>query len=450
MKPESTESNADFLEKMRRQFDFGPYPRVPLDKAPKDDGNELFVHNLITPYYLRHRRTTSTSGKVILDAGCGTGYKALVLAKANPGAKVIGVDISPKSIDLARQRLDYHGYQDSVEFHVLAIEDLRQLGLEFDYINCDEVLYFFDDIARGLAALGSVLKPDGIIRSNLHSKLQRGLYFQAQELFNLMGLMENDSEELAMPVVVETMKALNSNVVLKQQAWKAFYEDESNDSGKEEILANHLLRGDKGYRINDLFEALNRADLAFLSMVDWRHWNVADLFKEPDNLPSYIAMGLADSLPEVQLTIYELLHPVHRLLDFWCCLPQSSEEPPIDTWPLEVWQTALVTLHPQLCTEFFKTAVIEAIEKGEPLVISTFLSLPTLKPVTVDHPTACLLLHLWDGPKPFPALVELWLRIHPVNLLTLAPLSMEEAYQQVASAMSKLEVFLYVMVEQIG
>jgi len=432
---------------MRRQFDFGPYPRIHIDKEPSSDSNLLFIHNLLTSYYLRHRQITSTDGKVILDAGCGTGYKALVLAKANPGAKVIGIDLSPKSIELAQQRLEYHGYKDSVEFHVLDIENLPQLGMQFDYINCDEVLYFFDDIASGLSALESVLNPEGIIRANLHSMLQRKIFFQAQELFGLMGLMEEFSEDMAIPIVVETMKALQPSVTLKKFGWKPDYEDE--EKNVEALLANHLLQGDKGYRVADLFDALRRANLDFVRMVNWRHWDVADLFKEPDNLPSYLAMGLADSPPETQLTIYELLHPAHRLLDFWCSHPlENSDYLPLESWSLQEWQTSQVALHPQLQTEAFKKAAIEAIQQNSTLTVSTFISLPALKPVIVSHSVAGLLLQLWQGPKPFQALVDIWQRAHAIDLVTLEPVSRAEAAQQVADALSKLEVFLYVLVEQ--
>jgi 2-polyprenyl-3-methyl-5-hydroxy-6-metoxy-1,4-benzoquinol methylase len=446
-----SESQADFLERMRRQFDFGPYPRYPIDKAPREESNELFIHNLATPYYLRYQKTIDVSGKVILDAGCGTGYKALVLAHANPGAKVVGIDLSPHSIELAKQRLAYHNRQDSVEFHVLSIEDISQLNMEFDYINCDEVLYFFDDIARGLTALKAVLKPEGIIRSNLHSQLQRRSFFQAQELMNLMGLMEDDAEEYAISVVIEMMKALLPNVFLKQHTWKPYYEDEASEPGKEEILANHLLRGDKGYRIPDLFNALNRASLDFISMTNWRHWNVIDLFQEPDNLPSYLAMGLSEVTPETALTMYELIHPVHRLLDFWCTHPRQGPEPlPVAEWTLDDWLRSKVTMHPQLRTEAFQKAALEAIQQNGPFVISTFLSLPTINPVSISYDVAALLLQLWNGPQPFAALVNFWQQTHPMNLITLEPITPEAAAQQVADALSKLEVFLYVLPEQMA
>jgi ubiquinone/menaquinone biosynthesis C-methylase UbiE len=142
----------DLREKIRQQFDTGPYPRTPLEKSPKNDAMSLYIHNLINPYYLRNQKVIETEGKLILDAGCGSGYKSLVLAEANPGAKIIGVDISEKSVDLARQRLQYHGF-DNTDFHVISIEQLPQLGLDFDYINCDEVLYLFRDPSVGLQAM---------------------------------------------------------------------------------------------------------------------------------------------------------------------------------------------------------------------------------------------------------------------------------------------------------
>jgi len=146
----------DTTEKIRQQYETSPYPRIPLEQSPKNDYLSLYIHNLLTPYYLRNQKVIETEGKVILDAGCGSGYKALTLAEANPGAKIVGIDISEESVKLAKQRLLYHGF-DNAEFYLMPIQDLPSLGLEFDYINCDEVLYLLPDIAVGLQAMKSVL-----------------------------------------------------------------------------------------------------------------------------------------------------------------------------------------------------------------------------------------------------------------------------------------------------
>jgi ubiquinone/menaquinone biosynthesis C-methylase UbiE len=151
---------SDLLEIMRQRFDSSPYPRQPLEKSPKNETDKLYIHSLVNAYYLRNQKVIDTQGKLILDAGCGSGYKSLMLAEANPGAKIVGFDISPESVKLARERLDYHGF-DNAEFHVLALEELPSLNQQFDYINCDELLYLLPDINVGLKAMQAVLKPNG-------------------------------------------------------------------------------------------------------------------------------------------------------------------------------------------------------------------------------------------------------------------------------------------------
>ncbi len=84
------EQNSELLEKIRHQFDTGNYPRHPIEASPQGDKNFLFIHNIVTPFYLRNKSVVNPRGKVILDAGCGSGYKALALAAANPGAKLSG------------------------------------------------------------------------------------------------------------------------------------------------------------------------------------------------------------------------------------------------------------------------------------------------------------------------------------------------------------------------
>ncbi len=261
---------SESLDKIRQQFDNSPYPRNPLEESPKDNLAWLYIQNLVTPYYLRNKRVITTEGKLILDAGCGTGFTSLVLAESNPGAKIIGVDLSEESVNLAQKRLEYHGFN-NVDFQALAIEDIPELGIEFDYINCDEVLYLLPDPVVGLKAMRSVLKPDGIIRANLHSAINRANYFRAQEVFKMMGLMDENPREMEIELVHETMNALKDQVVLKRQTWGSLFEE-----NKEAVLTNQLLLGDKGFTIPGMFSVLKAADLEFISMVSWRKWELMD------------------------------------------------------------------------------------------------------------------------------------------------------------------------------
>jgi ubiquinone/menaquinone biosynthesis C-methylase UbiE len=440
---EMTSLASDVWEKIRQQFDISPYPRVPLDASPKKIPDLLYNHNLVTPYYLRNQKVVDTKGKVILDAGCGSGYKSLVLAEANPGAKIVGVDISASSVKLAQQRLEYHGF-DNAEFHVLSVEDLPQLNYQFDYINCDEVLYLLPNIDNALHVMQTVLKPDGIIRSNLHSSLQRFNYFCAQKVFTMMGLMDGNPEELEMEIVVDIMKSLKDKILTKARTWNSNYEGEE---GKERILMNYLFQGDKGYTIADMFTAIRAADLEFVSMVNWREWALTDLFKDPDNLPAFLGMSLPEISIEERLQLFELLHPVHRLLDFWCGHPgQAQTFVPLSEWADSDWQAVKVYLHPQLNTPKFKEDLVAAVTECKTFNLSEHLS--RIKEfVTIDSSMAICLLPLLDAPQPMMSLVERWIKLRPLDPVTSQPVEVTHAFNLVKQLVIALESFDYLLLE---
>jgi 2-polyprenyl-3-methyl-5-hydroxy-6-metoxy-1,4-benzoquinol methylase len=434
-------------DKIRQQFDYGPYPRIPIEAFPKDDYEQFFQHNLVTPYYLRHRRVADTQDKLILDAGCGSGYKALVLAAANPGAKIIGIDLSEQSLNLARQRFTFHKLNNA-EFYQLKLEDIAQLGLQFDYINCDEVLYLLPDPAAGLQAMQAVLKPDGLIRANLHNAYERAELYRAQQLFKFIGLMDSAPSEFEQDAVVETMNALKDAVALKSETWIGRGVANVQPEKLREVLStNFLLLNDKGYTIPDLFDLLEQANLEFVSMVNWRRWDVMDLFKQPDNLPALWGMGLADAGIQEKLHLFELLNPVHRLMDFWCTHPGSSGIP-ADQWSESEWQKAIIHLHPQLRTESFKQELIQAISHTQPFEISKQVKLPALAPVFLEASVAACLLPLWDGAQPIQVLVERFRQVRPIDPITLKPISEIAVYEKVKELLNQLDAFLYVLLEQ--
>jgi len=83
-------------------YDRSPYPRYPLEATPFNDWNALFLSNVSTARYRRDGFFRMMSGGTILDVGCGSGWKTLILAKANPDCEVIAIDPSGPSIELAQ------------------------------------------------------------------------------------------------------------------------------------------------------------------------------------------------------------------------------------------------------------------------------------------------------------------------------------------------------------
>jgi 2-polyprenyl-3-methyl-5-hydroxy-6-metoxy-1,4-benzoquinol methylase len=431
---------SDLLEKLRQQFDNTPYPRVPLETFPNDP-NRLYIHNLVTAYYQRNQKVISTRDRVILDAGCGTGYKSLELAVANPGAKVVGIDLSEESVKLARQRIEFHNVE-NVEFYAMPLEELPSLGMEFDYINNDEVLYLLPDPIVGLKAMQSVLKPDGIIRTNFHSSLQRAVYLRSQKFFKSVGLMEGTSPESDVELVRQTMQNLKDHVFIKSTAWSPLFETDD-----ERLLANHLLQGDKGWTIPEFFEALNAAKLEFISMLDWRTWDLLSLFNDVDELPVSIIMGLANKSYEEQLHLFELLHPTHRLLDIWCGHSGAAYTYiPVSEWTNQHWENSIVHLHPQLVTATFKEDLISCISQLQMFEVSKHLR-TTDSPVTIDSLIAACLLPLLDAPQKMPVLVQRWQKLRPINPVTLEATREKDGFEMVKQLLLQLENLGYVLLE---
>lgn len=454
--------NQEILDKIRQQFDSAPYFNVPLDRSPQKDAASLYLHNLVTPYHLRNQKIINPEGKVILDAGCGSGYKSLILAEANPGAKIVGIDLSEESVKLARQRLLYKGFE-SAEFYAMPLEELPSLGIEFDYINCDETLYLLPDIVVGLQAMKSVLKPDGIIRANLHSGLQRQHYFRAQKIFRMLGLMAGSDPAMEIQLVRETMTNLKDHVFLKTVAWKPEFETDD-----ERVLANHLLQGDKGHNIPEMFAALRSADLEFVSMVQWREWDLVAMFKDVDELPMSVAMAFGEMSIEEQLHAHELLHSAQRLLDFWCGHPGASQSfVPVEEWTESDWRQARVHLHPQLRTAELKQDLIDYIrepalapmdaelKQGSAYVtqlnglnINQYLPIAQQPVVLLDSAVAACILPLLDSDFTMMSLVDRWRQMRPRDPVTLESSTVAEAFTVVKQMLIGLEQFGYILLER--
>jgi ubiquinone/menaquinone biosynthesis C-methylase UbiE len=431
----------ELREKIRRQFDHCPYPSTPVEHTYADDPDFLYIHNLITAYYRRDRTVIDPTNMVILDAGCGSGIKALGLAQANPNSRVIGVDLSPESIEFAQKRIQYHGIT-NVEFHVLDLEELPSLGLEFDYINCDEVLYLLDDQVAGLSAMAKVLKPGGIFRFNLHSLYGRSVMLRVQEAFRMMGLMTNNPEDAEVEVVRETFEGLHDYTLLKQRAnWQQVGES------KESILANYLLMGDRGFSIPQVFDFLRHSHLDFISMVEWRKWNLLDLFKTPNDLPTFWQLALPEASLEDQLALFELFHPTNRLIDLWCCHPQPpSTLKPITAWGQSDWLRSTIHLHPQLQTAAVRTELERCMTQLRPFNIGAFL--PHVGAAAMIDATlaAGILGPLLQQPQSFQWLAERWQTLHPINPIANTPTTPDDAHSTIYSAVQGLEAGGYLLV----
>jgi ubiquinone/menaquinone biosynthesis C-methylase UbiE len=101
------------------------------------------------------------NGKLLLDAGCGSGGKTFFYSQKGV-SKVVGVDFNPKSIDTAVQNF---GNTPNVEFLCGSIVQLPFVDNTFDYVILNDVVEHIERpiLEAALKELMRVVKQDGRI-----------------------------------------------------------------------------------------------------------------------------------------------------------------------------------------------------------------------------------------------------------------------------------------------
>ena len=107
------------------------------------------------------RRLGAPPDSLILDAGCGSCAKSILLASR--GFKVVGTDFSSTALDLAAKTVQSRGLEDRI---TLRQGDLLKLPFgdgEFRYALCWGVLMHVPELDAALKELSRVLAPGGVL-----------------------------------------------------------------------------------------------------------------------------------------------------------------------------------------------------------------------------------------------------------------------------------------------
>lgn len=187
----------------------------------------------------------------ILVAGCGTN-QAAIIAFNNPKAKIVAIDVSQPS-------LAHHAYLkakhslDNLELRQLPIEDVEQLGRNFDLIISTGVLHHLASPEKGMSALASCLRPDGVAAIMLYARFGRSGVEMLQSVFREMGLGQN---ETSLVMVREALKVLSQDHPLR--SYLSLAPDLQYDAG----LVDTFLHGrDRSYTVKDCIDLATSAGL---------------------------------------------------------------------------------------------------------------------------------------------------------------------------------------------
>jgi len=145
-----TDEERSLIKGLYSQEEVGGLPQAALDAAA-GCGNPMAIAQL-------------RAGEVVLDLGSGGGIDCFLAAKqVGPDGKVIGVDMTPDMVDLARKNASDVGAT-NVEFHLGEIESLPVPDASVDTIISNCVINLSTDKPAVFAEAARVLRTGGRFR----------------------------------------------------------------------------------------------------------------------------------------------------------------------------------------------------------------------------------------------------------------------------------------------
>jgi 2-polyprenyl-3-methyl-5-hydroxy-6-metoxy-1,4-benzoquinol methylase len=412
---------------VRTQYEAHPYPTRPLDMSPVTRVYDYWSHSATGAFYRRDGTLQKTTFK-ILDVGCGTGVKTLVLQMANPGCQVTGVDVSPSSIGLARQRAAARNMS-GIEFRTVAVEDLESLDGRFDYINCDDAVYLFNDPGYGLECMRNVLEERGIMRVTLHNVDQRRRYLRVQALLRMLGVSELPQQE-AIAATRRLYRSLRPDALLRQFTWR--HPEPTDDV----ILQNHLLAGDRAYSLDEILELLSSRDLSLAGVVDPLAWECASAFRSGDDQSTTFMAYIQSCTLNDRLRIAEMLIYSGRLFDLYVHR-RSCTNKGMSLVDVAVDAGCAIGMHPALELAGLREAVVAAIARHAPLNVGPYIT-ASGHAVWLTGPSLEVLHLAAEQRMTVESVVDTWHSLRPLWTVDRMPKTRTDAAMEVQAALNEL------------
>jgi SAM-dependent methyltransferase len=189
----------------------------------------------------------------ILIAGCGT-TQAAHYAVRWPRAKVVGIDVSAKSIEFTQELKKKYALK-NLEVRQLPIERAAALDRTFDYIVSTGVLHHLPDPDAGLQALRGVLAPAGALNLMVYAPFGRAGVYMIQDYCRLLGIGTTGADIDELATTLQALPVDHPLVPLLRN---------SADFGDKAALADALLHPqDRAYSVPQFLDYIDRADLTF-------------------------------------------------------------------------------------------------------------------------------------------------------------------------------------------
>ncbi len=183
--PNITPIQDSISQAVQSQYEENPYPiwtkaDLPSKTSEIKDLLQRYPFNFDLEDYI------SPKNPEILIAGCGTGHHALLTSSRFTNARVLAVDISLTSLSYALRKTNEYGFS-NIEYAQADIMELNKIDRKFDLIESVGVLHHMKDPLAGWQVLTDLLRPGGVMKIGLYSKLARSDVIRGRSLVDEKG-----------------------------------------------------------------------------------------------------------------------------------------------------------------------------------------------------------------------------------------------------------------------
>lgn len=147
------------IMELRKQKEIEYYEKRASDFDVLIGGSEFY--DLLSYKFLYKKLEEICPGKIVLDYGCGSGVHTVEIAKME-AKKVVGIDLSEKSLEIARERAKKEKVETKVEFLKMDCEKMEFSDDSFDIV-FDGGTFSSIDLKKSWPEIKRVLKPSGIL-----------------------------------------------------------------------------------------------------------------------------------------------------------------------------------------------------------------------------------------------------------------------------------------------
>lgn len=275
------------LEEVRSLYENRPYPPVSLitpfvqflrrDDLPLLNYEAGYAASFgAVPAGLRPPR--------ILVAGCGTS-EPIAVAAANPGAEILAVDLSEKSL----RRLRWMARIKRVKLKTWRgdFQELPESFGKFDYLIATGVIHHLEDPAAGLVALRRLGHERSVFRFMIYNRWGRDLLYGAKQM---AGLLHAKSPEK----LRKLLEALPSDHPYR--IYYHLYGDARSDAG---LSDGYLHPQDRAFHAEEVGALLAKCGLEASYFLQKRGGNPEDEISLPSSVSPWRKLAVLEAMGEL-------------------------------------------------------------------------------------------------------------------------------------------------------